>query len=303
MAGAFDLSTLKSQKEPDSLSQVPVGESIPGKLEVKLTEESLQAAVTMSMKVPVLVAFISSRSENSDKLLDFLRPMIVAKAGRIQLAVADVDAHPQISAVFGVNGVPALALLLQGNPVPIVQGLPAEADVRAQIDKIIDSAAQYGINGVLDPDAQVKEPQIPPLHKEGMELMKQGDFAGARVAYEKALAQNPKDDEAKSALAQVNYLDRMGQMPQMTDPAKAQETIEKIARASFADVDTQLMGADIEFASRPDIALSRLIETVKATDGDDRERVRARILEFFDLLGQQSDIVTAARKALAAVLF
>lgn len=303
MAGAFDLSTLKSKKEPDSLSQAPAGESVPGKFEVELTEESLQAAVTTSMKVPVLVAFISDRSENSAKLLGFLRPMITAKAGRIQLAVADVDAHPQVSAVFGVNGVPALALLLQGNPVPIVQGLPAEDDVRAQIDKIIDSAAQYGINGVLDPNAQAKEPQIPPLHQEGMELMKQGDFVGARAAYEKALAQNPKDDEAKSALAQVNYLDRMGQMPQMTDPAEAQETLEKIARAPFSDVDTQLMGADIEFASRPDVALSRLIEAVKATSGDERERVRARILEFFDVLGQQSDIVAAARKALAAALF
>ncbi|MDP9800494.1 putative thioredoxin [Arcanobacterium wilhelmae] len=301
MAGAFDLSTLKAKNEPEPATAA--GEAVPGKLEVALTEESLQTAVNTSMKVPVLVAFTSPRSDNSAKLLEMVRPMVAAKAGRIQLAVADVDAHPQVAGVFGVNGVPALAVLLQGNPVPIVQGLPGEADLRPQIDKIIASAAQYGINGVLDPNAEVKEPEVPPLHKEGLEAMKKGDYAAARAAYEKALAQDPKDHEAQSALAQVNYLDRMAGMPQMVDPAQAQAMMEKIAAAPMDDVETQLTGADIEFASRPDIALGRLIEAVKATSGEDRERVRTRILEFFDLLGQQSEIVAAARKALAAALF
>jgi putative thioredoxin len=78
------------------------------------------------------------------------------------------------------------------------------------------------------------------------------------------------------------------------------------ARADAApdDVEAQLAAADLLFAGNDvEGALDRLLKTVARTAGDDRERARTRLLEFFDLLGPDDPRVPAARRELARSLF
>ena len=76
------------------------------------------------------------------------------------------------------------------------------------------------------------------------------------------------------------------------------------ADAAPTDVDAQLAAADLSFASN-DIpaALDRLLAAVTAVDGDERDRVRQRLIEFFDLLGPDDPRVPPARRALTRALF
>jgi putative thioredoxin len=46
-----------------------------------------------------------------------------------------------------------------------------------------------------------------------------------------------------------------------------------------------------------------LVETVRRTAGDDRNAARLRLLELFEVIGSDDPRVTAARAALARVLF
>jgi putative thioredoxin len=50
-------------------------------------------------------------------------------------------------------------------------------------------------------------------------------------------------------------------------------------------------------------AFGRLIETVGRTVGDDRDTVRMRLLELFEVVGPEDPRVIAARRALARALF
>jgi putative thioredoxin len=76
------------------------------------------------------------------------------------------------------------------------------------------------------------------------------------------------------------------------------------AESDPADVDAQLAAADLSFAGNDvDAALGRLLRTVAGTSGDDRERVRLRLVEYFDLLGPEDPRVPAARRQLARSLF
>jgi putative thioredoxin len=78
------------------------------------------------------------------------------------------------------------------------------------------------------------------------------------------------------------------------------------ARADAApdDVDAQLAAADLAFAQNDiDGALARLLGAVARAVGDDRDRIRTRLLEFFDLLGADDPRVPAARRQLARALF
>jgi putative thioredoxin len=50
-------------------------------------------------------------------------------------------------------------------------------------------------------------------------------------------------------------------------------------------------------------AFGRLIELVGRLEGDDRERVRARLVELFTVVGTADPRVAQARRALASRLF
>jgi putative thioredoxin len=50
-------------------------------------------------------------------------------------------------------------------------------------------------------------------------------------------------------------------------------------------------------------AFGRLVDTVRRTAGEQRDEVRLRLLELFEVIGPDDPRVVAARTALARVLF
>ena len=76
------------------------------------------------------------------------------------------------------------------------------------------------------------------------------------------------------------------------------------AAAPDASVDDQLSAADVELATGDaDAAFTRLIDQVKQRTGDERDRVRVRLLELFETLGNADERVLKARRALMTALF
>ncbi|MCI7304954.1 MULTISPECIES: tetratricopeptide repeat protein [Trueperella] len=298
LGGAVDLSVFNKPEQP----QAP-GEPVRGPWVFDLTAQGLQGAVTTSSQVPVVVVFHSTHSENSETLVSILERLVTAKSGRIQLAKVSVDEHAEVAQSFGVSAVPAAAALLQGQPVPLFQGMPEEAQLEQTLDKLVEAAAQYGINGVLDNSQAPAEPEVPPLHREGREALEKGDLAAAHAAYTKALAENPGDDEAQTALHQVELLQRIEKLNLSGDVSKVEAVLREAGAAPATDVAAHLKAADVEFSlHRPDAAFTRLIEVVRATSGQDRDAARERLLAYFDILGP-SQVVTQARKALTNALF
>jgi len=65
-----------------------------------------------------------------------------------------------------------------------------------------------------------------------------------------------------------------------------------------------MTAADIEvFHGYPDAAFARLIDVIKVTSGDERNAVRERLLELFEVVGADQPVVSQARRALASALF
>ncbi|MGC5411990.1 tetratricopeptide repeat protein, partial [Streptomyces sp. DT225] len=96
--------------------------------------------------------------------------------------------------------------------------------------------------------------------------------------------------------AQAELLGRV----QATDPQKVRtEAAEKPA-----DADAQMAAADLDLVGgHVEDAFGRLVETVRRTFGEDRDRVRLRLLDLFEVIGPEDPRVAAARTALARVLF
>jgi len=70
------------------------------------------------------------------------------------------------------------------------------------------------------------------------------------------------------------------------------------------DLDAQLAAADLDVAQqRPEQAFRRLIDTVRRTAGEDRDRVRTHLVQLFELFPADNPQVVAARRNLASALF
>ena len=104
------------------------------------------------------------------------------------------------------------------------------------------------------------------------------DFDTAVAEYEKLLTQYPADTEIAERLAGV----------QADGPhARRRPAAARTAAADAPDdLDAQLLVADLDVSGgHVEDAFDRLIELVKRLDGDDRERVRERLLELFTVVG------------------
>ncbi|MEZ7897301.1 MAG: tetratricopeptide repeat protein [Flaviflexus sp.] len=297
--GAVDLSTLAPAKEQERLREQTTNENgeqvIPGPFVRDVTMENIQSFLELSLHVPLIIAFKSPRSEGSIKLVDTLSTIVAARAGAVGLGVVDADATPEIVGVFQVQAVPTTLAVLGGNPVPLFQGTMEAEDVSKAVDSVLQAAQQLGVKGKLDGDENGKlpEPELPVHVQEANAALAEGDFDKAHEAYTKALKENPGDEIAKVELLRVELMQRV----QSYD---VQQVMTEAQNAEASDWEIQLRVSDIEMAAnRPENAFGRLLAVVQATKGDDRDATRARLVEYFSIVGLHDPLVVEARKQLA----
>jgi putative thioredoxin len=109
----------------------------------------------------------------------------------------------------------------------------------------------------------------------------------------------PADHEAKAGLAQVELMARL-------QPLSAQdsEALRTLAANEPDNLEAQLGVADLDVAGgHVEDALNRLVSFIGRNFGPERETVRVRLLELFDVVGAADERVAKARQALARVLF
>ena len=80
--------------------------------------------------------------------------------------------------------------------------------------------------------------------------------------------------------------------------------VRQAAAADPTDVDAALAVADLDvLGGHVSDAFTRLVDLVKATQGDERARVRAHLLELFAVVGNHDERVRRGRTALMSALF
>jgi putative thioredoxin len=274
-----------------------------------VTEETFESDVLQrSAEVPVVISFWADQAEQSKQLNTVLERLADQYRGRFVLATAEVYANQQLFQQFGVQGVPAVFAVLAGQAMPLFQGAAPEDQIAEVLDQLIAVAEQRF--GIVGPDVEpgqlpVEQPApTPPRPATPQELalsaahdaLDAGDLGGAIQAYRNVLADEPANVEAKLGLAQAELLRRV----QDADPKAVREA----AANAPGDVSAQLAAADLELVGgHVEDAFGRLVETVRRTAGEDRDAVRMRLLELFEVIGPDDPRVAAARTALARVLF
>jgi len=300
LRGAVDLSTLRNRPAAQEGASAPA----PGVVDVVVdaTDESFGQILEISRTVPVVVDLWAEWCGPCKQLSPIIEKVTRELDGRVLLAKVDVDANPQLAQGFRAQSIPMVVAVIAGQPVPMFTGAVPEEQVREVFAKLLQLAAENGVNGTLSigersaPAETPSEPELPPLHAEAYAAIEAGDYAAAIVAYEKALAENPRDDEAAAGLGQVRLLDRV----QALDLQAARAA----AAAAPLDVQAQFDVADLDLAGgHVDDAFGRLLDLFAQLPAAERTPVRERLVELFGLIGAADPRVAAARNRLTSLLF
>ncbi|MDH6219832.1 tetratricopeptide repeat protein [Streptomyces pseudovenezuelae] len=318
MSGVVDLAAVKAAQEAKAKAEQARAEAArqgtgtgavsPVDLVIDVDEASFERDILQrSTEVPVVIDFWAEWCEPCKQLSPVLERLAVEYAGRFVLAKIDVDANQMLMQQFGIQGIPAVFAVVAGQALPLFQGAAGEAQIRQTLDQLVEVAEQrFGLTGLaVDPDAEPgavqPAPEIPvgpydALLEAAVQALDAGDFGGAIQAYKNVLSDDPGNPEAKLGLVQAELLQRV----QGLDP----QQVRKDAAERPADAGAQIAAADLDLVGgHVEDAFGRLIDTVRRTAGDDRDTVRLRLLELFEVVGAEDPRVAAARRALARALF
>jgi putative thioredoxin len=308
LSGAVDLSALKARAEaaqrqpaPQAGPAGPAGDGPPpsssSEAVIDVTEATFQAEVVeRSLRQLVIVDLWAEWCGPCKQLSPVLERLAAESGGAFVVAKVDVDANPRIAQLFGAQSIPTIVAIGGGQPVDAFSGALPEPEIRKWINALLD-ALRDKLPSIREAEAggvPVEEPEDPRF-TEAEEAFERGDFAAAQAAYERILDVEPANELAKNALAQVKFTARA---------EKADPSARERAEADPSDLAAQLDAADLDIAENDvEAGFKRLIDTVRRTAGEDRNKVREHLVALFDLFDPADDRVMKARRDLASALF
>jgi putative thioredoxin len=243
---------------------------------IDVSEETFtREVIERSHQVPVVVDFWAGWCAPCKALGPILERLAEEADGSWILAKVDVDANPRLAGALEVQGIPAVRAFKDGREVAEFTGALPEPAVREWLAQLGPSPADIAYN-------------------EGTTLEAAGRLDAAAERYRQALAEAPAHAEAGAALNRVELAQR----------AEGLDRSDLEQRAGAGDIDALLDLADLDAQGGDfDAAFGRLVDALRQTSGDDRERIRRRLVALLDVPPSDDPRVSAARRAMASALF
>ena len=247
-------------------------------MKIEVTEATFQSEVIdRSFEVPVVIDFWAAWCGPCRALGPILERLADEADGDWVLAKVDVDQNPRLAQAFGVQGIPAVHAVKDGNAVADFTGALPEQQVRAWLGQL----------GPSEADGLVAEARAAEAR---------GDLEGAAELLRRALAVEPAHDEARGDLAFIDLKIRSVEH----DEAELRRRFD----ADPSDVDAATGLADLGLGrGEVKAAFGLLLDLIRRTTGDDRDRARLHLLSLFDVFPPNHPDVAAARRTLSLALF
>lgn len=296
--GAVDLSGLGGPAPAAAPGGTPGGSSY----SVQIDEQSFQSTLESSMTAPVLLVFYSpTRMPESVDLARDLETLATEFEGRFLAGLVDIDAVPQIAQAMQIPSIPLVVAVIDGRPAPLFQDVLPIDQLRANLTQVLQQLTANGITGRHQPRhsgavGEDGEEQVDPRYAAAQDALGDGDVERAVAEYQKLVDANPADAEAAAGLAMAKVLQRTAGVD--LNAARA------AAAANPDDVDAQTLVADLDMlGGHVEDAFNRLVDLVRRTSGDDRDKAREHLLGLFGAVGNDDPRVLKGRQNLASALF
>ncbi|MEN6493001.1 MAG: tetratricopeptide repeat protein [Thermoguttaceae bacterium] len=279
---------------------------------VETSEATFQSdVVDRSQEVPVVVDFWATWCQPCRLLGPILERLATEYQGRFCLVKANVDQMPAVAGSLGVQSIPAVFAVRDGQIVDQFLGLLPEPQIRAWIDRLLPTAVEN-----LTEEAETLEVINPTAaeakYRKAIEL--EPADAKARIGLARVLLSASRLDEARTLideLAAADLLDTEGERLRAELELRLQEqeigglqTAREAAAAEPDNLPLQLnlakaLTVDNQFEEALETAL-RLVEKDRAGVG---EEARKLMVQIFHLLGTESELANTYRRKLTMLLY
>jgi putative thioredoxin len=277
------------------------------------TEENFnQAVVQASQKVPVLVDFWAPWCGPCKTLMPLLVKVAEAYAGKFRLAKVNIDEQQQLAAHFGVRSVPTVKLVKNGQLVDEFMGALPESQIQAFIDKHIEresdalamqAMAMYQAGQVEQAIATLNQawqadPQNPRLPMQLLEmLVAQGDLDAVKAVIDALPAEQQASDTVQALKARLAFINLAEGAPDIASLEKTLKTDPANSEARYQLAVQLLVSGQLE------PALDELLELMRSDRQYKDDAARKTLIQAFDMLGNQGEIVSRYRSKMASMLY
>jgi putative thioredoxin len=234
------------------------------------------AVIERSKTVPVLVDFWADWCGPCRQLGPVLERAVDARLGKVELAKLDVDANPNLTRTFGVQGIPAVKAFKDGKIVDEFVGVISQAQIERFLDGLVPSEAEKLLEHG-DEESLRQAVELEPTR------------ADVVVPLARMLHERGEDDEALTLLEGVP-----GSFAGQGLAARI-----GLERAGKPDLSDAFAALDSDDRTR---ALDLLIEALPGADGA-RDDIRRVVVGVLDELGVDDPLARETRRRLAAALY
>lgn len=286
LTGAVDLAALAAAKT-QAAQPKPNSPFI-----VDVTDQTFEELITqVSTRVPVILDLWATWCQPCKQLSPMLEKLAIEGNGSWVLAKVDVDANPGIAQAFKVQSIPSVYLVMAQKVQPLFQGVQPESALKQIIEQILLLAKEQNLPGLglpQEPTEAAVEIEDP-----AADMLLAGDLDGAEQIYRERLSANPADLDAKSSLALIALQRRVAGIDTTNLPLPA-----------VSDISARLIYADSQILlGNHEQAYALLIESIKAASGAERDEIKTRLLELFEIADPADPVLLSARRALASALY
>jgi putative thioredoxin len=276
---------------PNAYTMAPAAAPGAPALSFDVTEANFEAAVLeRSLQVPVLLDCWAPWCGPCKSLGPVLEKLVQAYGGRFVLAKLDTDRAPQLSAALQIRSIPLVVLFVGGQMVDQFTGALPEGQLRAFLDKHlppdVSPADELRAQAAEAPDAETAEAllhealAVQPGHAEATldlaeRLINRNALADARTLLD-AL---PAEALGRRFEALMGRIELAANRPEGDAVALAA----RIA-ANAKDFEARFGLAALQaFEGDFGAAFDQLLEVVLRDKGEQRERARKQLVEWFDV--------------------
>lgn len=264
-----------------------------------------QEVLQRSHEVPVVVDFWAEWCGPCKVLGPVLESLAAEHDGQFELVKVDVDRNQELSAQFGIQGIPNVIGFRDGQPMTRFTGALPEPAVRQWLDELLPSEADALVDRARDAALEGSEGRAEDLYRMALDIASDHEEAGTGLA--SLLIARGETDEALVVLGRLSPTADVERL-QATARVAAAQADDLGELASKADADPSDSGTLIELGralaanQEYEPGLDQLLKAVALKD-ERLDEARQAMFDVFELLGDDHPLTLDYRKRLANQLF